>query len=279
MNFSDNLSINKKSSSWLRFLIGALALLFFIAIMNFFSSPIKNVFYIVSSPIQKAFWSAGASASGALGPFFKAGALSKENQNLKQENQSLLAQVASLQAITNGNEAQSAVSMACQNNGFKLLMAGVIGLDEQDVLSINKGSADGVAEGMPVISQQNALFGKVFKVYKNFSKVMLLSNKNSVINVKIQQADLIKPEIDGVIKGKGGLGVYLDLVPVDDVINQGDFLATSALEGTFPKDLLIGKITKVEKNDQKSYQQAQVQPFLNVSTENLFIITNYKQGK
>ena len=263
----------------MRFLIGAFALLFFIAVLNFFSSPVKNVFYFVSSPIQKIFWSSGEASAGLLGSFLKAGSLSKENENLKKENQNLLSQVASLQAVTNGNEAQSAVSMACQNNEFNLLMAGVIGLDGQDIISINKGSSDGVAENMPVINQQNALFGKVFKVYKNYSQVMLISNKNSVINVKIQQADLIKPEIDGVIKGNGALGVYLDLVPIDDVINQGDFLVTSALEGTFPKDLLVGKITKVEKNDQKPYQQAQIQPFLNVSTENLFIITNYKQGK
>jgi rod shape-determining protein MreC len=142
------------------------------------------------------------------------------------------------------------------------------------MLSINKGSADGVAEDMPVISQQGALFGKVFKVYKNYSQVMLISSKNSVINVKIQRQET---EIDGVIKGQGGLAIYMDLVPIDETINQGDIIVTSALEGTFPKDILVGTVIKVEKNDQNPHQSAQVQPFLGASTDNLFVITNYKR--
>ena len=142
---------------------------------------------------------------------------------------------------------------------------------------------------MPVINQQSVLYGKVSKVYKNFSDVMLISNKNSVISVKVQRnlsnivgqssSDLIaakpKTEIDGVVKGTGKLGVYLDLIPIDDTINQKIF-GDSALENVFPKDLLVGTIMKVQKNDQNPHQQAQVQPFLSSSIDNLFVITNYK---
>lgn len=273
-----NISINKKNSLWFKFLIGAVALLFFIAILNFFSSEIKNTFYSLSYPFQKTFWSAGESSSGFLGSIFQAGSLAKENDNLKSENQKLYAEVASLQSVVNGNQAQSNVSLTCQNSGFKLLMAGVIGLEGQDVLSINKGSADGISEGMPVISQQNVLFGKILKVYKNFSQVMLISNKNSIVNVKVQQEDITKPEIDGVVKGSGGLGAYLDLVPVDSKINPQDVLVTSAIEGSFPKDLLVGKIVQINKNDQKPFQQAQISLFFDVkSADNLFVITNYKR--
>jgi rod shape-determining protein MreC len=272
-----NILLNKKNSVLLKFLIGAAALLFFLAILNFFNAGIKNVFYILSSPIEKTFWSAGESASGFLSSLSNAGFLSKENESLKNENQKLLSEIVYLQAITNANQAQSEASLACQNASFEMLMAGVVGSDSQDMLSINKGSNDGILEGMPVINQQNVLFGKIFKVYKNFSEVMLISNKNSVINVEIQQSDATKPEIEGVVKGKGGLDIYLDLIPIDDTISQNDVLITSALEGTFPKNLLVGKIVKVEKNDQNPHQQAEVQPFFNISADNLFVITNYKK--
>jgi len=277
-------SINKKSGALLKFLIGAFALLFFIAALNFFSSGLKNIFYTLNLPIQKTFWSAGETSAGFLTSFVISGSLNKDNQNLKNQIQQLQAQITSLQSVINGNQAQSNVSLACQNNGFKLLMAGVIGLDAEDMISINKGSADGILEGMPVINQQGALFGKIFKVYKNFSKVMLISNKNSVISVKVQQSETasaqgsgVTKEIDGVLKGSGQLGVYLDLVSIDDIINQGDILVTSALEGTFPKDLLVGTITKVQKNDQNPHQQAEVQPFLGQQIDNLFVILNYKK--
>jgi len=271
-------SINKKSSSWLKFLIGAVAFLFVLAVLNIFIAPVKNAFYVLTSPIQKTFWSAGESSSVWIGSLLNAGNLSKENQNLKNENQKLLSQVAFLQSIEQGNQAQSAVSTICQNTGFKLVMAGVIGLDDNDILSINKGSADGISEGMPVISQQNVLFGKIFKVYKNFSQIMLISNKNSVVNVKIQQADPSKPEVDGAVKGSGGLSAYLDLIPISNDINPQDVLVTSAIDKSFPKDLLVATINQIQKNDQKPFQQAQINLFFNVkTTDNLFVITNYKR--
>jgi rod shape-determining protein MreC len=274
MNFSDNFSINKKNNNWARFLVGAIALLFFIAGLNFFSSGAKNMFYALSAPLQKTFWTAGESSSSFLASLVNAGNLNQQNQNLKNENQRLQAEVASLQSIVSGNQAQSAVSSACQNSGFILLMAGVIGLDNQDMMTINKGLDDGIAENMPVINKQGALFGRVFKVYKRFSEVMLISNKNSVINVKVQRQD---SEIDGIAKGRGKFDVYLDLVSIDDTINQGDVLVTSALEGIFPKDLLVGTVANIEKNDQDPHQSSQIVPFLDSSADNLFVITNYKR--
>ena len=113
---------------------------------------------------------------------------------------------------------------------------------------------------------------------------MLVSNKNSVVNVKILQSpptqavDAAPPEIDGVVKGSGGLNAYLDLIPISSTINPEDVLVTSAIEKSFPKDLLVGKIIQKQKNDQKPFQQAQISLFLNVKTaDNLFVITNYKQ--
>jgi len=278
-----NILLNKKSRTGLKFLIGAAFVVVFVVVLNFFNTGIKNVFYAFSSPIQKTFWTAGESCSGLLGSFLNAGSLNKENQNLKNEVQQLQGKIAALQAVVGGNRAQSAVSSACQNNEFKLLMAGVTGLDSQDMLSLNKGSADGISEGMPVINQQGALYGKVVKVYNNFSKVMLISSKKSIISVKVQQQEVKaegeeqSKEVEGVIKGSEKLSVYLDLVPVDETIKQGDILLTSSLEETFPKDLLVGTVTKIQKNDQNPYQQAIVKPFLTSSINNLFVILNYKR--
>ena len=277
MNSFKNFSIRHKNKNWPKILIGGVVLLVLLFVLNIFNPSIKNYFYTVSSPIQKTFWGAGESSSFVLGSLFNGVTLSKENEGLKDENQKLLSQVAALQSIEQGNQAQSDVSATCQNSGFKLVMAGVSGLNN-DILSINKGSANGISEGMPVISQQGVLFGKILKVYKNFSQIMLVSNKNSIVNVKVQQNDITKPEIDGVVKGNGGLSAYLDSIQIQDTINQGDVLVTSALDKAFPKDILVGKINFIEKNDQKPFQQAQISLSLDVkTTDNLFVITNYKR--
>ena len=286
-NFSESFSINKKSNNLLKYAGSAFGLVLFILVLNLFSSPIKNSFYFISSPVEKTFWSAGELSSGFAKSVFDAGALAQENDTLKNENQKLISEVTSLQAINDANQAQTNVSQSCQNSNFNLVMVGVIGLDGQDILSVNKGFADGLAVGMPVISQQGALYGKISKVFKNFSQIMLISNKDSVVNVKIQQPALSAdaspeavpaPEIDGVIKGGGNSSVYLDMIPVNNPISQGNILVTSSLEKTFPKDLLVGTISQVQRNDQKPFQQAKIQPFFNLNTaDNLFVITNYKQ--
>jgi rod shape-determining protein MreC len=278
MNDIKNISLNKKSNFFLKVVIEASIFVFFLAILSFSSSGIKNVFYSFSSPIEKTFWSAGASASGFLKSIFQAGFLIKENQNLKNENQQLLAALAVLQSDASANRVQSSASLAYQDSSFKLSMAGIIGLDGDDMLTINKGSADGIAEGMPVVNEQNVIYGKVFKVYKNYSQVMLITSKDSVIDASVAQQDSTQPQISGVIKGKGGLNLYFDLVPVDSELREGDAIKTSALEKIFPKNLLIGTITSLQKNDQKPFQQAQVKPFFDLkNTENLFVITNYKR--
>lgn len=268
----------KNYSKIIKISVGVSVFLIFLVVINFLAPQIKNLFYSFSWPVEKVFWSAGEASSGYLNSVTKAGILSKENQNLKDENQKLLSQISFLQSLRDADMAQNDISLSCQNNNLKTIMAGTVGLDGQDLISINKGSADGIAEGMPVITQQNALFGKVFKVYKNFSQVMLISNIDSVVNVKVQQLSS-DHEIDGIVRGAGGFKIFLDLVPVDEIINVGDVLVTSSLDGSFPKDILVGKILEVKKNDQTPHQQAGVDPFFDISSSNLFVITNYKRGQ
>ena len=308
MNFSGKEFTNKKRRAWLRILLILIILFGLVFALNVLSSQIKNSFYSLSSPVQNSLSNAGESSSSWLGSLLNITNLAKENENLKKENQKLLSNISTLQSIQNGNQALSIISETCQNEDFSTVMAGITGLSNEDMLTINKGSDDGIQEGMPVIDQYNVLYGRIFKVYKNFSQVMLISNKNSIINVETQQNNIeikpdlaeetetnpeaeVKPETEsekeittkssnanGVIKGNGGLSIYLDLIPVDDQISNGEILITSALEKTFPKNILVGKISEVQKNDQKPFQQAKIDPFFSLDdVENLFVITNYKK--
>lgn len=268
-----NFFLDKKKAIFIRILAGLVALLLLLLVFNFFQKEIKNFFYFASAPLQKSLWRAGNNFSG-----FFLGNLKKENDNLKKENQNLLAKISSLDYLNRENQELRQMLGNNPEGDFKLVAASAIGLEEnQDFLLINKGYEDGLLEDMPLISSQKTLFGKVFEVYKNFSKVMLISNKNSVINIKIQQEDPVKTPILGVVKGKGNLSVYLDLIPPNKEIKKGDVLITSGLEGIFPKDLLVGKITNKEENDQKPFQTAEISAFFNPKTTDvLFVIVDYK---
>ncbi len=279
MNIFTNVFINKRRNALQKILISLVLLVVLIGILNIFQAEIRNCFYFLSYPIEKTLWKAAGSASVFFASILNAENLAEENEGLKTENQKLLAEIMSLQDSQRKNQALAEILASNQQKDFNMVQAGVVGLEsEQDIILIDKGLDSKISENMPVINQQKVLFGKIHRVYKNFSEVMLISNKNCALDVKIKQDDITNPAISGIVKGRGGLDVYLDLVPFENAIKEGDILLTSALDGVFPKDLLVGKITRKNENDQKPFQQAEVEPFFTLkNTENLFVITNYNR--
>ena len=264
---------------WQKVLVGAGILVGLIIFLNLFESPVRNTFYFISSPISNVFFQAGKNINQFFGSFLTFGAYQKENSNLKQENKNLLSQIAGLQNQIKQNQDLKSFIQTPSQADFSILSAETIGLNSaNDMITISRGSKDGIQEGMPVISPQKVVYGKVTKVYKNFSEVMLVSNVKSVVDVKILQTGLEKPQINGAVKGIGNLGAYLDLVNSDAKIQEHDVLITSGLEGIFPADLLVGKIESASQNDAKAFQTANVKPFFDINTlDNVFVITNYKK--
>ncbi len=262
---------------WQRILIIVLFLIFLIIFLNLFQLPIRNAFYFISSPISDLSLKAGNSIYSFFSPFFGFSQLKKENNSLKKENQELLLEISLLKEASRDNQLLKESFEFSKERNLNMLLTQIVGIDVQnDFVLIDKGLDDGISENMPVVSSRKVVYGKVFKAYKNFSQVMLISAKNTVTNVKIQNEDKTQSPIYGAIKGKGNLLIYLDLVDSNLKIEDGNTLITSGLDGFFPRDLLVGKVISINRNDLKPFQTAQVQPFFEIkNTDNLFVITNY----
>ena len=270
-----NVYFSKRKDVW-KYLIGLLVLAVIILSLNIIQKPLKSLFYFISSPFQKIFWQTGNRVSDFFDSFIRASQLKKEVGEFQTKNQELLSQLVSLEELEKQNIEMRQALDGGLNKEFKLVFSQIISKDiSQDFIMINAGSEDGISMGMAAINSQKVLFGKVFEVYKNFSKIMLISHQDSVFDVKIQNNEPNAVLTYGAVKGKGDLSIFLDLVPHNAQIKEGDTLITSSLEGKFPKNILVGEIKKIEKNDTKSFQKAEVEPFFNIKeTENLFIITN-----
>ncbi len=257
--------------------LGIVATLVFVGFVSVFQLPIRNSVYFISSPETKFLKEAGRNTLAFFESYFNGKGLKQENSNIKEENQNLLSHISLLQESLRQNQAGTESQEVAKANNFNVVLAGVVGLNVgDDSLLINKGLDDGISQNMPLISAQKVVYGKVLKVYKNFSEVLLISSKNSVVDVKVQRADVTQTPVYGAVKGSGNLSVYLDLVNSNSKLNENDVLVTSGLEGIFPKDLLVGKITSVSQNDLKPFQTAKVQPFYDVQNiDHLLVITNY----
>lgn len=273
-----------KPSPMFKIAIIIVLLIAFFVVLNLptISKEIKNFFYFISAPIQKTFWGAGDNVSD----FFEAVSgirnLKKESENLEFRIQELSAEIARLRDLEKENKVlREALGIGLQEE-FKIVFAQITGKDiAQDSILIDKGLKHGISKDNPVITQQKVLLGKISQVYKNFSRVMLISNKESAFPVNIQTSGNNDPltaqtDIKAIAKGRGALQLLLDFVPRDVEIRAGDKIVTTALEGIFPKGLLAGYVKEIEKSDVEPFQQAEIQPAFEIKElENLFIIIEF----
>lgn len=236
------------------------------------AKEIKNFFYFISSPIQKVIWGGGRYFSDLFEMVFDMRDLKQKNETLELQLQELLSENTQIAKLEKENETlREALGIGLEEE-FELEMTEVIGKDiSQDFLLINKGQRDGLTEDLPVITQQKVLVGKIAQVYKDFSKVALISNQEISFNVEIQEK-----ELEGVMRGRGNLKLFLELVPKEKEIKEGDLLITTSLGRIFPEGLLVGHITKVESSDIEPFQMARVNPIFEIGkVEILFVITSF----
>jgi rod shape-determining protein MreC len=208
--------------------------------------------------------------------------LPRDAVTLRQDNARLLDEVARLQAQVlqyqrqiNETQALAAlVDFSRANPDSAYTAASVIGRDPSPFLHyiiIDRGSADGIRRGMPVVTDQG-LVGRVEAVISNAARVQLITDPSSAVNVRLEIA-----ERDATLVGSVSGDLGLDLVAQDVNLEVGDILLTSGLGGAYPSDLLVGQILTVRKRDSDLFQQASVQPIVDfTSLKIVLVVTDFR---
>lgn len=262
------MEISSKKTKLLVIFLGVLIILS----LSFYQSKVKNFFYSISGSAQKILWEKGDSLSDFLEGISGAKDLKRENEELRKYNQELLNEIIFLRELKEENKMlREALNIELQED-FKLTLVDLVSKDvSQDFILINKGSKDGLVEGMPVITEQKMLLGKISEVYENSSRVILISNPKSSFPAEVQEEGII-----GIVKGEGSSQVSLEKIPRDKEIKEGDMVITASLGEIFPKGLLIGEVKKIQKSDIESFQKVEISPFFDIEElETVFIITNF----
>lgn len=156
---------------------------------------------------------------------------------------------------------------------WKFLPARVIGQPTRDYLEINRGQAGGVKEGMAVISG-NFLIGIVIKSNEHFARVELPSSEEAKILAITRSKPKEGIKSRGLVRGIGKK-IIIDKVLLEDELSEGDLVLTMG-EENLPADILIGKVSKVVKDESMLYQQAEIDLLSDESTlDNIFVIVSY----
>ncbi|MGD2048814.1 MAG: rod shape-determining protein MreC [Chloroflexota bacterium] len=170
---------------------------------------------------------------------------------------------------------QELFDRARESPQFRRLTASVIGYDTSPLfrsIILDKGTEDGVFVGMPVESARG-LVGQVYRTTNHSAMVILITD-----NISSVPARLGNSRATGILRG-GGLGgiMTMDWLDLEAQIQVGEVVYTSGLGGRFPEDMVIGRVTDLERREADLFQKAVIQPAVDFdSLEMVFVITDFR---
>lgn len=165
----------------------------------------------------------------------------EQNDKLSLENQQLREYKAEAQRLKTLLDYKQA-----NQEQYDLVVARVIGRQPNNwfkIITLDKGSTDGISQGMPVISA-DGLVGRVSNVSYNSSQVTLITDREMAVGAIVQNTR----ETQGIIEGMGESDTLRMInIPYYSKINQYERVVCSGLSQFYPKGILIGYVQSVEK--------------------------------
>ena len=255
--------------------VAVFGLLVFLNPYNFFN-PFREILFKAVYPIEKTFCFLSWKVSQTSDVISSIGELKQENGRLHEENLKLLSENAMLHDMESENEMLRKELKMLPRGKFELEPARIISYDSRgqgNWIKIDKGRKHGVRIGMPIIISDSVMVGKVEKVFSESSQVILITSSQSSINSVVGATGA-----KGIIKGRYGLKMIMDMVLQTDLINIGDEVITSGVSSNIPRGLLLGTINEISLSPDHLFRQAVVSPASDFSRLNIvFIIKSVKR--
>ncbi len=236
------------------------------------SAPAEAIIAKALSPVLSSFYSAGSYLRAAYGNQTAASDLSDEVKRLNNEVKRLTIENGRLKSVEEENRILREYLKFSKENKSNFVLANIVahrGLNPDSLnqgVIIDKGERDGVKDGAAVISE-GAIIGKVVASKDSISEICLITAEGCKLAAAIQNTD----KTSGIIKGDMGLTIKMEFIPQTDEIKVGDTVVTSGLEENIPRGLVIGKVVKVNKENNELWQSATIEPL--VKLDELIIVS------
>jgi rod shape-determining protein MreC len=226
------------------------------------SSLIKKSVLEVVAPLQNVLNASVSGISNAWSRYIFLVGIEDENRNLKKKINDLKTQMNSYQeGYLEAQRLRSLLALK-DDHDYTFIAARVIGR-EQITLSktvlINKGTAHGLSVGMPVLAGPG-LIGRIVDVSWHSAKVLLLIDESSNIDAIVQ-----RNRTQGILRGAGSRGCVLKYISKTQDVKEGDLIISSGVGGVFPKGLMIGSVSHVDRQEAGLFLKINVAPSIDFS--------------
>lgn len=218
---------------------------------------VQRVVALVQGPVS----SAGNGVKSGLTGIFQFRSILKENEELKDKvselNREIIqiklteAELAELRNLSNILKYENVTP------NYSYVTADVVAMDGSNwfnIFTINAGSDDGIYKDAVVING-DGLIGRVLEVGSDWAKVISVIDESNSVSFKIFRDMQLLGILSG--DGKGGLKGYM--IDPEAAVIEGDLLITSGI-GMYPEGIPIGKVKKVEWNNDTLLKTVTIEP-------------------
>ncbi|MGQ0679455.1 MAG: rod shape-determining protein MreC [Actinomycetota bacterium] len=132
---------------------------------------------------------------------------------------------------------------------------------------LDKGSADGLIEGMAVVSAQG-LVGRTLQVAEHYAKVLLLIDPQHSVGTRLSDSGET-----GVTSGRSLQDLRFEFIDPNVTIEDGETVVTSGYDrGVYPAGIPIGRVSSVRMDSDGLNQTALVKPAVDFSRMDLVLV-------
>lgn len=232
-------------------------------------SPVRQVLDKGITPSAAIFSRAGGDTGDLFYLISNIKNLARDNENLKRENHELQGKLARAE-----EQLQQLASLKQQLSfdgfeRFKLVGARVVNYQPDSLrqfLVIQAGSQQGLRVGMEVISQGH-LVGRLSEVNAQTSKVFLVTDPNFKIGAIDQQT-----RASGTVRGQIGAGMLMEKIAQSEKVEVGDTIVTDSADADDAQGVLIGKVERVQQQDNAVFQTAMISSPVNFNKLELVMV-------
>jgi rod shape-determining protein MreC len=207
---------------------------------------LRSMMSDAAAPVGKAGASArtgGKSFFDAIAGYYRAGS---KNAELEQEMQIARVKVAEAEALKQENLRLKAALGLREAEIAPVALARLIGSTSSSARRfayVSAGSAEGVRPEMPVVSPMG-LVGRVLEVGAHSSRVMLLTDSESMVPVRRAKDDVV-----AFAEGRADGSLRLRLINLGiNPLRKGDVFVTSGAGGLFRPNVAVAVVDLITKD-------------------------------
>ena len=183
--------------------------------------------------------------------------VSKENVELKKEINELKKKIYELSEIERENKRLKELLAFGQQSSYRKVLAKIVAWDATSdfkVIRINKGLKSGIALQSTVVTAKG-LVGHVFRLTNNFADILTILDSNNRVDGIIQRTRAY-----GIVQGDSKQKCIMKYVNRTEPVLLNDLVITAGVGNIYPKGIVIGNITRIERENYGTTQKIEITP-------------------